>query len=148
MSKAHDHPGIGTYATVWVLLLLAAGSSLVMSQIKDDQGHHMFSHQTVVLFSLVIGFAKAFVVLWYFMHLSEARFPSRVVISVAALLFILLVSITAADPVTRVTMPYRNDPTDNSGFYKANSQEAMKAAKAEHGGGHEGAGGHGGGGHE
>ncbi len=124
MTKEHDHPGIATYAIVWILLLGAAAASLTLSRLG-------VSHAVMVAASMAVGLVKAFVVLWFFMHLSEARFPSRVVISVAALLFILLVSLIAADPITRVTYPYKNVPTDNAGFYKSSSDEA-KAAAREH----------------
>lgn len=75
----------------------------------------------VPYWSVVVGMglatAKAFLVLWYFMHMAEQPFRTRLVVMVSALLVILLISLTAADVTTRHHIPRRGLPGSRNDFY-------------------------------
>jgi cytochrome c oxidase subunit IV len=60
--------------------------------------------------ALGISVVKTLVVLFVFMHLIEQRFANRLVVIVTFLFIVLLVTLTAADPLTRKTFAPRPDP--------------------------------------
>jgi cytochrome c oxidase subunit 4 len=70
-----------------------------------------------VVISLAIAVIKTGIVLWFFMDLVEQPFRSRLAIAVAALLVILLVSLSSADVATRLVMPRGPSPEPSEGFF-------------------------------
>jgi cytochrome c oxidase subunit 4 len=71
-----------------------------------------------VAISLSIAAAKTVLVLWFFMDLAEQQFRARLAISVAVLLVMLLVGLTAADVATRFNFPPAPRPPLTDAFYR------------------------------
>jgi cytochrome c oxidase subunit IV len=71
-----------------------------------------------VAISLSIAAAKTLLVLWFFMDMAEQPFHARLAVSVAVLLVMLLVGLTAADVATRFTIPPAPRPPLTDAFYR------------------------------
>lgn len=95
-----------TYVLTFVGLLALATISLLLSGLPDS---------VAVTLSLVIAFAKAAMVLMFFMHLSEERFSFRFVMLISTLLVGILIVLTALDPATRA--PYAPAPSENRSYH-------------------------------
>jgi caa(3)-type oxidase subunit IV len=67
--------------------------------------------------SLVIAVGKAVLVLWFFMHLAEQGFRTRLAIVLSLLLVVLLISLTAADVGTRRLEARQPRPGPQEAFY-------------------------------
>jgi cytochrome c oxidase subunit 4 len=65
--------------------------------------------QWELMIALTISVAKSVIVLFIFMHLIEQRFANRMIVTITFLFIVLLVSLVAADPLTRHTYPVRPD---------------------------------------
>ncbi len=104
------HIGASGYLITYLALVVLATISLLLS----------FAHWPAgdLPLSLVIAVAKAFLVLWFFMHLAEQRFSNRFVVAVAAAMVVLLVALASADVATRHTFPSRDEPPKRETFYK------------------------------
>jgi cytochrome c oxidase subunit 4 len=98
------------YVITWVALIVLATLSLLLSFIHFEPGD--------LIVSLVIAAAKAFLVLWFFMHLAEERFSSRVAIMVALGLMGVLIALVVTDVATRHTFPARGEPTRSAAMYE------------------------------
>ena len=61
--------------------------------------------------ALTISATKTIIVLFIFMHLVEQRFANRLIVIVTFLFIVLLVTLMAADPITRKTFPRAPDPS-------------------------------------
>jgi caa(3)-type oxidase subunit IV len=71
-----------------------------------------------VAISLTIAVVKAILVLWFFMDLAEQPFRARLTVSVAVLLVMLFVGLTATDVATRFHMPPAPRPAQAESFYQ------------------------------
>jgi caa(3)-type oxidase subunit IV len=89
---------IGTWLNLLVLTALSFGAS----KIAPSGGLEL-------VVALSISMIKTFLVLSIFMHLAEQRFASRLIVTVTFLFIGLLVTLTAADPLTRKTYPRTPD---------------------------------------
>lgn len=98
------------YLFTWFALIALAALSLGLSFLHWPAGG--------LAASLAIATVKATLVVWFFMHLAEQRFLNRLIVVIAALLFALLIGLTAADVATRRTFPAGPRPTENSAFYR------------------------------
>jgi cytochrome c oxidase subunit 4 len=68
--------------------------------------------------SLVIAALKTGLVLWFFMDMGQQPFQARLGVVVAAVLVILLVSLTATDVATRLVMPRGPVPPPGEAFFE------------------------------
>jgi cytochrome c oxidase subunit 4 len=68
--------------------------------------------------SLAIAALKAVLVLWFFMHLAEQTFRTRLAVAVSVVLVLLLVVLTAADVATRQLEARAPRPTPDESFYR------------------------------
>jgi cytochrome c oxidase subunit 4 len=98
---AQAHMTAKGYVATWVvLLLLTTGTFLVSSQIHGGWE---------ILAALLFAAAKASIVAWIFMHLSEERFASKAAFLVSILFVALLVGMVLGDvefrPVFEVHLP-------------------------------------------
>jgi caa(3)-type oxidase subunit IV len=98
---------------VWtfVALVLLATLSLVL-------GRTLRWYWGDVVIALAIAGVKAYLVLFFFMDLSEQPFRARLAISVAAALVLLLVGFVAMDVATRRTTPIGPAPEPREAFYR------------------------------
>jgi cytochrome c oxidase subunit IV len=71
-----------------------------------------------VVISLLIAAVKTYLVVWFFMDLSEQPFQARLAILTAVVLLALFVGLTAADVATRRVMPMRPLPEQAEAFYR------------------------------
>ena len=71
-----------------------------------------------VTISLMIAAVKTFLVLWFFMDLGEQPFRSRLAISVAAILLLLLVGLSTTDVATRIATPRGPAPQQAESFFE------------------------------
>jgi cytochrome c oxidase subunit 4 len=99
-----------TYLLTWLALIVLAAISLGLSFL------HLPAFDLSA--SLVIATVKAALVAWFFMHLAEQPFASRLVLLVSVLLFALLISLTALDVASRRTFPKGPRPGDQNAFYR------------------------------
>jgi cytochrome c oxidase subunit 4 len=67
--------------------------------------------------SLVIAVVKAVLVLWFFMHLAEQAFRTRLAVLASVLLVALFVTLTALDVATRQVTAPRPLPGPGESFY-------------------------------
>jgi cytochrome c oxidase subunit IV len=109
MATAERRVSGADYALTYVGLLVLATSSLLLSFLHWPGG---------IVVSLTIAVVKALLVLWFFMHLSEQRFSSGLVMLVAVLFIALLTGLAAADVATRHTFPARPRPPGDESFYR------------------------------
>jgi caa(3)-type oxidase subunit IV len=100
---------LGTYAATYIVLLVLATASLLVSRVH-------FGGSLAV--ALVIAVLKAAAVLWFFMHLVEQSSSSRFAILVGVSLMAILAGLTIVDVVTRHTFPGKSEPPPSSGFYQ------------------------------
>jgi len=63
-----------------------------------------------ITIALGISVVKTLIVLFIFMHLVEQRFANQLIVILTFLFIVLLISLVAADPITRKTFPQRPDP--------------------------------------
>lgn len=82
---------------VWIALVVLTAVSYLVSRL------HLGTADIVV--ALVIATIKTTLVVLVFMHVLEETFATRAAIGVAVLLFLILLIITVADPLTRTTYP-------------------------------------------
>jgi cytochrome c oxidase subunit 4 len=82
---------------VWIALVVLTALSYIASRL------HLGTADIVI--ALVIATIKTALVLLYFMHVIEEGFATRGAIGLAVLLFLTLLLITVADPLTRTTYP-------------------------------------------
>jgi cytochrome c oxidase subunit 4 len=87
----------------WLALLVLTFVSFGASRLGYGGG-------TELMIALTISVVKTLIVLFIFMHLIEQRFANRLIVIVTFLFIVLLVTLTAADPLTRKTFPQRPDP--------------------------------------
>jgi cytochrome c oxidase subunit 4 len=99
------------HVVAYVLLVALATLSVVIARTTHLPGWD-------VVFSLTIALAKAGIVLWVFMHLSEQPIQTRLALIVAALLVLTLVLLSAADVATRHTLPPAPRPSPGQTFYQ------------------------------
>ena len=71
-----------------------------------------------VAISLAIAAIKTYLVLWFFMDMAEQPFRSRLALSVAGLLVLLLVGLSTADVATRMVMPRGPSPEPSEAFFE------------------------------
>lgn len=91
---------IGTWMTLLILTALSFGASkLGLGGVAE------------LAVALSISVVKTILVLLIFMHLAEQRFANRLIVIVTFLFMVLLVTLTAADPLTRKTYPRTPDPS-------------------------------------
>jgi cytochrome c oxidase subunit IV len=102
MIHAHVTLGktIATYVALLVFTFLSFGASKLGLSGPMELG-----------VALTISVLKTLLVLFIFMHLVEQRFANRLIVIVTFLFIVLLVSLTAADPLTRKTYPRTPDPS-------------------------------------
>lgn len=97
-------------ATFGGLLLLATGS-LLLGLFTD------WPYLDVVI-GVGIAFAKSLLVIWFFMHMAEQPFRTRLATTVATLLVVLLISLTVVDVTTREVIPERSSAMPRESFYR------------------------------
>jgi caa(3)-type oxidase subunit IV len=104
-------PALSAAGYVWtyVGLVVAAMVSLLLSFVHWPGG---------LAVALAIAAAKAFTVMWFFMHLREQRFASGLAMLIAAMFIALLAGLVAADTATRDTFPARGLPAHDDTFYR------------------------------
>jgi cytochrome c oxidase subunit 4 len=85
------------YVFVWLALVLLAAASLGLSFL------HLGAFSVAVAFAIAV--AKAALVVLIFMHIGRMQSSVRVVGFVCVVLFLLLLTLMAADVVTRATPP-------------------------------------------
>lgn len=107
---AHKHMTGPGYLLTYAALIALASLSLGLSYVHWPFGE--------VVVALVIATLKAFLVVWFFMHLVEQRFANRLVLLVSVFFVLLLVTLTATDVATRHTFPKRLRPTAGEPFYQ------------------------------
>jgi caa(3)-type oxidase subunit IV len=100
---------LGSYAATYVILLVLASLSLVLSRLHFGAG-------TAV--ALAIAGIKACAVLWVFMQLVEQRASSRFAVLLAVSLMVILIALTAVDVGTRHTFPAQSSVPPSSSFYR------------------------------
>lgn len=118
MEATVSHPknnaiGMPAYVASFVALLVLATASLLMAGLPD---------RLALFVALSIAFAKALIVLFYFMHLREERFSYRFIMLVSTLLVCLLIGLTVLDPMTRAHPP---GPSHNTSFEVAGLSDAQ-----------------------
>lgn len=82
---------------VWIALLVLTALSYLVSRL------HLGTADIVI--ALVIATIKTTLVVLYFMHVLEETYATRAAIGLAVLLFLILLLLTVADPLTRKTFP-------------------------------------------
>jgi len=88
------------FVTLIVLTFLSFGASRLGLSVAAE-----------LAVALTISVVKTLIVLFIFMHLIEQRFANRLIVIVTFLFIVLLVSLMAADPLTRKTFPRTPDPS-------------------------------------
>lgn len=89
----HGHVTAKGYLLTWAVLLTLTTATLLVSFVA----HGVWEYISGLGFAVV----KASLVAWFFMHLVEERFSSRVSFLVGVLFVILIVGLVVADVVTR-----------------------------------------------
>jgi cytochrome c oxidase subunit 4 len=107
----HEAQGVTAVQRVLAFagLVLLATLSLLLGTTLRGAG--------AVALSLVIAVVKTGLVLWFFMDLADQPFRSRLAIAVAALLVLLLVTLSATDVATRRVTPRGPSPEPSEGFF-------------------------------
>lgn len=100
----HSHVTAGKTVGTWILLLILTFLSFGASKVG-------LSGALELGVALSISIVKTLLVLFIFMHLVEQRFANRLIVIVTFLFIVLLVSLMAADPLTRKTFPKTPDPS-------------------------------------
>ncbi len=98
-----------SYLVTFVGLLGLATLSLLLSFLHWPTGD--------LVVSLVIAFAKMVLVLFFFMHLVEEPFSSRLTVLAALIFVTLLVLLTTIDVHSRKTFPAKERPSPTQSFY-------------------------------
>lgn len=99
----HGHITAVKTSLAWVVLLALTFLSFGASRLG-------LSGSAELAVALTISVVKTLIVLFIFMHLVEQRFANRLIVIVTFLFIVLLVSLMAADPLTRKTFPRTPDP--------------------------------------
>jgi cytochrome c oxidase subunit 4 len=101
----------GHHLLTFVVLVVLATASLLVG---------VFVHLPVVApaISLAIAAVKAVLVLWFFMHLAEQTFRTRLAVAVALVLVLMLVALTATDVATRRLVARAPRPSPEEAFYR------------------------------
>ncbi|HVV17260.1 MAG TPA: hypothetical protein VHH90_08665 [Polyangia bacterium] len=99
------------YLLAYAALLLLAGVSLVFSRAIH------WLHWDLVI-DLGVAALQAGVVLWVFMHLSEAGFQIRFGLGLGVTLLLTLLLLATADVATREVEPPAPRPGPTFGFYE------------------------------
>jgi len=90
----HDHvDSIGTYAAVWIVLLLLTGATTAVAYV--DLG--AFS----VVAALTIAVVKMLLVALFFMHLRHSTHLTRLVVAGGLIWLLILLALSFADFATR-----------------------------------------------
>jgi cytochrome c oxidase subunit IV len=100
----HSQVTAGKTVGTWIVLLILTFLSFGTSKLG-------FSSAVELGVALSISIVKTLFVLFIFMHLVEQRFANRLIVIVTFLFIVLLVSLMAADPLTRKTFPKTPDPS-------------------------------------
>jgi cytochrome c oxidase subunit IV len=100
----HAHVTAAKTSLAWVVLLVLTFLSFGVSRLG-------FGATAELAAALTISVVKTLIVLFIFMHLIEQRFANRLIVIVTFLFIVLLVSLMAADPLTRKTFPRTPDPS-------------------------------------
>ncbi len=100
----HAHVTATKTSLAWVVLLVLTFLSFGASRLG-------LSGAAELTVALTISVVKTLIVLFIFMHLIEQRFANRLIVIVTFLFIVLLVSLMAADPLTRKTFPRTPDPS-------------------------------------
>jgi cytochrome c oxidase subunit 4 len=108
MAHAKHVSGVA-YVLTFVGLLALATLSLLLSFLHWPTGD--------LVVSLVIAFVKMVLVLFFFMHLVEEPFSSRVVVLGSLMFVTLLVLLTTIDVHSRHTFPAGARPSPTQAFY-------------------------------
>jgi cytochrome c oxidase subunit IV len=98
------HVTTGKTVLAWVGLMILTFLSFGASRLGLSGGAELGV-------ALTISVVKTFIVLFIFMHLIEQRFANRLIVIVTFLFIVLMVALTAADPLTRTTFPRTPDPS-------------------------------------
>lgn len=99
------------YLLGYLGLLALAGVSLVFSRAV-----HWPRWDLVI--DLAVAAMQAAVVMWVFMHLSEAGFPIRLGVGVGVSLLLTLLLLATADVATRHVQPAATRPGPSQRFYQ------------------------------
>jgi len=99
------------YLLAYLALLALAGVSLVFAR-----AIHWGRWDLVI--NLTVAVAQAAVVMWFFMHLSEAGFQVRLGLGVGVSLLLTLLFLAVADVATRHVQPPAPHPGPSFGFYE------------------------------
>jgi cytochrome c oxidase subunit 4 len=94
--KAHGDIGYGGYVGVWGALVVLATTTLLTSSVAQGVW--------AVVAALAFATVKAFLVVWFFMHMSSEGLASRFSFLVAVLFVVLLVGFTLGDVMLRPEM--------------------------------------------
>jgi cytochrome c oxidase subunit 4 len=113
---AKQHISGKTYVLTYVALVVLATLTFVLSWMFKRAGLGGGAGSLAV--AIGIAALKAFLVLWFFMHLAEQRFANRLVVLVSVTLLGILIVLTATDVWTRHTFPPVPRPTPGAGFYE------------------------------
>ncbi|HEX2571294.1 MAG TPA: cytochrome C oxidase subunit IV family protein [Polyangia bacterium] len=113
---AKRHISGKAYVLTYVALLVLATLTLVLSWVFKRSG--LGGGAASLAVAIGIAAVKAFLVLWFFMHLAEQRFANRLVVLVSVTLLGILIALTATDVATRHTFPPAPRPTPSAGFYE------------------------------
>lgn len=100
----HAHVTATKTVLTWVALLILTALSFGASRLG-------LSGSAELSVAMGISVVKTLFVLFIFMHLVEQRFANRLIVIVTFLFIVLLVTLMAADPLTRKTFPRRPDPS-------------------------------------
>lgn len=99
------------YVLAYVALLALAGVSIVFARAIHWQRWDL-------AIDLTVSVVQAAVVMWFFMHLSEAGFQVRLGIGVGVGLLLTLLFLAVADVATRHVQPPAPHPGPSFGFYE------------------------------
>jgi cytochrome c oxidase subunit 4 len=101
--------GGAAYVLTFVALLVLATASLLLSFVQWPGGN--------LVVAVAIALGKALLVAFFFMHLAEQSFTSRMTMLVSVLFVALLVGLASADVATRHTLQARPEPAATQPFY-------------------------------
>ena len=104
-------PSAVPYLLGYLALVLMAAISAAFARVVH------WTHWSLVI-NLAIAVAMACVVLWVFMHVSEAGFQVHYGIGVGVSLLLTLLLLTVADVATREVQPEAARPGPSFGFYE------------------------------
>lgn len=99
------------YLLAYLALLVLAGVSLVFARVIR------WDHWDLAI-DLTVAVMQAAIVMWFFMHLSDAGFQIRLGLGVSVSLLLTLLLLAVADVATRHVQPPAPRPGPSFGFYE------------------------------